>query len=359
MCLAVFVVWGLLLHVLRRESLASYLLIGLEIPLIIFLISYGLGVAPLWNGKIEIFRDILWIPQLYLMVLCMRLGVFTQFQTHLWVFFIGVAAIVPLISSAFTLNFHTLSTVQQSPMLMVLLFFLPISLFVGKLLFEGRISFLNVLVSSLVLASAALNAQPSAFVGLGFGLGALIWLLSPVVTGMLIATGSIVFAVIIIWSDEWRGTVSAWLNINNVKDYNLVDIWQVYLNGFLESPLIGNVMFKADGISHAHNNFLQFLALYGAVGAAAFYLIAAALLFLSHNLFKRIPNYQAWPKSLLMFCFTSQVAFHVSGVFYSNFFLPEVGSALMFIWALTLWFSGNFNELPGVDHLKRSSLSRF
>jgi len=120
-------------------------------------------------------------------------------------------------------------------------------------------------------------------------------------------------------------------------------LWQGYWAMFRDHPFWGVGMFQGDrflpayyerlGIvepfkSHAHNNFLQFLAGTGVVGFSAYVALVSYFLLKAWRLRGR----SAWAWPLLL----AQLFLHIGGLTEANFVDGEVNHMLMWTWALVL-----------------------
>ncbi len=121
-------------------------------------------------------------------------------------------------------------------------------------------------------------------------------------------------------------------------------IWQCYFNMFLDHPLFGIGLLEGDKllpeyyarlgvaetfVSHAHNNFLQFLAGTGLFGFVSYCAVIFIMLRKAWRL--RLSNF-AWGWSL----FLAQIFFHLGGLTEANFITAIVNHMLIFLWALIL-----------------------
>lgn len=122
-----------------------------------------------------------------------------------------------------------------------------------------------------------------------------------------------------------------------------VDIWRGYFEMFKDYPFFGSGLFDGDKllpayyeklgivqpfVSHAHNNFLQWLAGTGLAGFACFAGLAGLFLKKAWDLRK----VSVWGWSLVL----AQVFFHLGGLTECNFFDAEVNHFVIFTWALVL-----------------------
>ncbi len=122
-----------------------------------------------------------------------------------------------------------------------------------------------------------------------------------------------------------------------------IDIWRGYWQLFLDQPLFGVGMFEGDKllpevyqrlgiqqefVSHAHNNFLQWLAGSGIFGFVTYTGIVCIYLRKAW----RLRLVTSWGWSLLL----AQLFLHFGGMTEANFIDGEVNHFLVFIWALTL-----------------------
>jgi O-antigen ligase len=122
-----------------------------------------------------------------------------------------------------------------------------------------------------------------------------------------------------------------------------LDLWQGYWAMFKESPILGVGLFNGDRllpayftqlsvqqtfVSHAHNNFLQWLAGAGLPGLVLFVSLSGWFLF------------TCWRHrsltSIFWGLFLAQLFLHIGGLTEAGFFDGEVNHLLIFLWSLTL-----------------------
>lgn len=122
-----------------------------------------------------------------------------------------------------------------------------------------------------------------------------------------------------------------------------LDIWRAYWAMFLDHPIFGVGMFQGDPllpeyyqrlgivqpfISHAHNNFLQFLAGCGIVGELAFVWLISIFFRRAWSLRSRT----VWGWSI----FLALLFVFVGGLTEANFIDAEVNQFVVFLWAIVL-----------------------
>ena len=132
------------------------------------------------------------------------------------------------------------------------------------------------------------------------------------------------------------------MHLDNSSSVRL-DIWRGYFAMFKDYPLFGSGLFDGDKllpayyerlgivqpfVSHAHNNFLQWLAGTGIAGFTFYTLLVGYFLKLTWAIRDKSP----WGWSLLL----AQVFFHLGGMTECNFFDGEVNHFVIFIWAMVL-----------------------
>jgi O-antigen ligase len=121
-----------------------------------------------------------------------------------------------------------------------------------------------------------------------------------------------------------------------------VDIWRAYFAMFKDHPMTGIGIFEGDKrlpeyyaklgidqpfVSHAHNNYLQFLAGTGLPGFLLYIWVIVLFLYMAWQIRKETP----WGWSL----FLGQLFIHLGGFTECNFIDGEITHFLIFTWALT------------------------
>lgn len=141
-----------------------------------------------------------------------------------------------------------------------------------------------------------------------------------------------------------------------------IELWRANYDIFLGNPLFGvgpqrNVQFlpqiyqklgiQSDFLSHAHNNFLEYLSTIGLFGTGSFYLIAGYFLFTALGVYRRIPIYLGFEKNLALGAFLGQMVFHVGGVTEANVLDTEVFTIVLVLWGMTVWLNREFPDQSG------------
>lgn len=145
-------------------------------------------------------------------------------------------------------------------------------------------------------------------------------------------------------------------------DSERVWVWKANLLMFQENPLLG-VGYSENGrrlpefyerlgyhperplISHAHNQYLHYLAGTGILGFALFLVIIGFFLKLSWKTYKKIPDQQSFDKGLALGCLTAQLCFLISGLTESNLSIAKNRYFMMFIWALSAYLAKKYQYL--------------
>lgn len=130
-------------------------------------------------------------------------------------------------------------------------------------------------------------------------------------------------------------------------------IWKGHTQIFLEHPILGvgyaeNSRIIGDYyqqigapegviISHAHNQYLHFLAGTGVVGCLIYVSVLTAFMLLTLKVYRRMPAEQTFNKGLVLGCFGAQVAFVIGGLTEANFEHSKMKYVMMVVWALVVW----------------------
>jgi O-antigen ligase len=151
------------------------------------------------------------------------------------------------------------------------------------------------------------------------------------------------------------------INWEQSYDTERVAIWQTHWAIFKDAPAFGvgygqNVKLvpeyleklglpKETLVSHAHNQFLHFLAGTGVVGITLYLIIILLFLRLTLKVFFIIPDRDYFEKGLALGAFGSQIAFQIGGLTEANFEHMKVKYVLCFIWAIVVWLAYEYRIL--------------
>lgn len=142
------------------------------------------------------------------------------------------------------------------------------------------------------------------------------------------------------------------LNVDHSSNVRL-DLWRGYWQMFIEHPLFGVGIFEGDKllpgifkqlgivqlfVSHAHNNFLQFLGGAGIFGLASY--VALSWIFLRKAWTLRTKSF-AWGWSV----FLAQIFLQLGGLTEANFINAVVNHILMLTWAIVLVLEARPREM--------------
>jgi O-antigen ligase len=138
-------------------------------------------------------------------------------------------------------------------------------------------------------------------------------------------------------------------------------IWKANWQVFRDHPILGvgyghnrDLMpeyFKKIGapdttlVSHAHNQYLHFLAGTGVVGLLVYLLVLFLFLKLSFKVFHRISDRYPFHRGLCLGLIGAQVTFVLGGITEANFESSKVKYAIVMTWALVLWLAYEYRVL--------------
>lgn len=130
-------------------------------------------------------------------------------------------------------------------------------------------------------------------------------------------------------------------------------IWKGHFKIFMDHPILGvgygensriirqyyDMVGAPAGVieSHAHNQYLHFLAGTGVVGLVMYLLVLGAFLILTLRTYQRVSDREPFAKGLMLGCLGAQVAFIVGGLTEANFEHSKLKFVMILIWALVVW----------------------
>ena len=148
-------------------------------------------------------------------------------------------------------------------------------------------------------------------------------------------------------------------------------IWRAHWKIFTDHPLTGvgygenfrmiPEYYKSIGapadiiISHAHNQYLHFLAGTGIIGLLVYLLVLALFCRLSWRVYKGIDVEFAFHKGLALGCFGAQIAFWVGGLTEANLEHSKVKSILLVVWALVVWLGAEHGLLRSFGSMTKAA----
>ena len=130
-------------------------------------------------------------------------------------------------------------------------------------------------------------------------------------------------------------------------------IWAAHWKIFLDHPVTGvgygenyrllpeyyKMINAPDGIiiSHAHNQYLHFLAGTGVLGLIAYLIVLICFLVLNWRVYRELGPRDPFFKGVALGCFGAQIAFCVGGLTEANFEHAKVKYVMILIWATVVW----------------------
>lgn len=99
-------------------------------------------------------------------------------------------------------------------------------------------------------------------------------------------------------------------------------------------------------VSHAHNQYLHFLAGTGIVGLGCYLLALGFLFALNVRVYRAIEPGRGFEKGLALGCLGAQVFFWMGGLTEANFEHSKMKYVMVVIWALVLWLAHELRVTP-------------
>jgi O-antigen ligase len=202
--------------------------------------------------------------------------------------------------------------------------------------------------ATVIVAGLVLSFTRGAWIGFGAGLMLLTWMHSRRTFVIAAAGMTAVVLVLIAVSPGLRARV---ISITNVEtdwsNLGRIRIWRTTADVIATAPVLGVgdgnyraamapylARYGAKAHSHPHNALLQQWATKGLIGLAAY--IAIWFVFF-HATVRALPRAQGLERGLLAGGIAAVTAFHLNGLFESNFNDSEVAMMLWFIVGIVLW----------------------
>jgi O-antigen ligase len=130
-------------------------------------------------------------------------------------------------------------------------------------------------------------------------------------------------------------------------------IWRGHYKIFMDHPILGvgygeNTRMIPDYYrmigaptgtieSHAHNQYLHFLAGTGVIGLVMYLLVLGAVFLLTIRTYRRISDREPFARGLILGCIGAQIAFFLGGLTEANFEHSKVKFVMILIWSLVVW----------------------
>lgn len=172
-----------------------------------------------------------------------------------------------------------------------------------------------------------------------------------IVGGSLLGLGLLVGLGLFVFSPAFHERFIQTFNYQHNYDMERVILWKTNLHIFQQYPLFGigygensrrlREFYDQLGVpagqfeSHAHNQYLHFLAGTGLVGLAIYIFLCGYFFYHSVHLFKVLQD--PFKRALALGCVGAQICFYVSGMTESNFEHAKVRMIVMFVWALIIY----------------------
>lgn len=156
------------------------------------------------------------------------------------------------------------------------------------------------------------------------------------------------FISLISFSSDFRDRLTSIWDLDMRSNSLRLEIWQTHWEIFKDHPIIGaglknnvnlmHVYYEKLGIAngmitHAHNNFLQMLSGTGILGFLFYVTLIGYFLWLSFDLWKKLPEEAYFYRSLALGGLAAQIYLHIGGLTEANFIDAEVNHMLWVIWA--------------------------
>lgn len=157
----------------------------------------------------------------------------------------------------------------------------------------------------------------------------------------------------LVLSDHLRERVTSFTETDtNRSNLHRIHLWQANWAMFKDHPLLGVGYFQNGGerlrsyyhelgiedyiISHAHNNYLEYLAGTGILGFIAFMIFISWFIYAAYYLWKALPPDKTFERSLALGALGAQVVLHIGGLTEVNFDDGEVQHLYLIIFASLL-----------------------
>lgn len=175
--------------------------------------------------------------------------------------------------------------------------------------------------------------------------------------GLLAAGGTGVFFLLLLWPTFAQRLTMAFES-GDERSWIWKGHWQIFKDypmtgvGYGEnSKMIAQYYLKIGaplGVieSHAHNQYLHFLAGTGVLGCLVYLVFLAGVLWLGANLYKKIEINNWFEKGLVLGCIGAHICFCLGGLTEANFERSKVRFVMIVVWSILLWLAKKNQILP-------------
>lgn len=175
--------------------------------------------------------------------------------------------------------------------------------------------------------------------------------------GLLAAGGSAIFLLLRLWPTFAERVTMAFAS-GDERSWIWKGHWQIFKDypwtgvGYGEnSKMIGQYYLKIgapSGVieSHAHNQYLHFLAGTGVIGCLVYLIFLAGVLWIATSLYKKIEAQNWFEKGLALGCLGAHICFCLGGLTEANFERSKVRFVMIVVWSTILWLATKYQVLP-------------
>lgn len=158
-----------------------------------------------------------------------------------------------------------------------------------------------------------------------------------------------------------RDRVDSTFNSSRGYDQERIYIWKAHFEIFKKKPILGvgygetkkmlSDVYPQIGapettlVSHAHNQYLYFLAGTGVVGLFVYLGFLFGFLFLNLEILKRVSSRSIFHQGLALGAMGAQVSFILGGLTECNFEHSKVKYMMTVVWALVVWLAYEYRVL--------------
>lgn len=129
--------------------------------------------------------------------------------------------------------------------------------------------------------------------------------------------------------------------------------WKIFLDhpwtgvGYTENVRLIPEYYKQIGapdgviVSHAHNQYLQWLAGTGVIGLVAYLVFVLCFLRLSWKTYRALPDEEVWLKGLALGTIGAQICFLVGGLTEANFEHSKMKYVMLIVWSIVIYLKSS------------------